>query len=168
MNPSTPEVSILLPCYNAADTLFQSLDSLISQTLQDFEIVAVDDGSTDNTLDILQHHASLDNRICTIQTPHRGIVSALNTGLAACRAPYVARMDSDDRAHPKRLEKQVSLLDDNPQIGVVSCLVSAFPKERVREGFLVYLDWLNSLIEDQDIRREIFIESPLPHPSVTF
>lgn len=163
-----PEVSILLPCYNAAATLYQSLDSLLSQTLQDFEIIAVDDGSTDNTLDILQHRASLDNRICIIQTPHRGIVNALNTGLAACRAPYVARMDSDDRAHPTRLEKQVSLLEDNPQVGVVSCLVSAFPKERVREGFLVYLDWLNGLIEDQDIRREIFIESPLPHPSVTF
>jgi hypothetical protein len=77
-------------------------------------------------------------------------------------------MDSDDRCHPERLTRQVAYLKAHPEIDLVSCRVVGFPKEQVREGFQIYLDWLNSLLTDEDIRREIFVESPLPHPSVTF
>lgn len=163
-----PQVSVLMPCYNSAATLEVTLDSLAAQTLQEYELVAVDDGSTDDTYDILQQRADRDNRIHIISTPHRGIVAALNTGLENCHAQYVARMDSDDRAHPDRLKKQVSYLEEHPDVAVVSCLVTAFPPHQVREGFQVYIDWVNSLVDDADIRREIFIESPLPHPSVTY
>lgn len=162
-----PVVSVLLPCYNAAETLAEALDSLISQTLSDFELVTVNDGSTDATPQILEQYAVRDDRFQIITTPHGGIVQALNNGLEACRAPYIARMDSDDLAHPQRLARQVTYLKKNPDIGVVSCRVDAFPAEHVRQGFQVYINWLNGLLSDADIRREIFIESPLPHPSVT-
>jgi hypothetical protein len=80
----------------------------------------------------------------------------------------VARLDADDRCHPERLARQAAFLDSHPEVSLVSCRVAGFPPGQVREGFRVYLDWLNSLLSDADIRREIFVESPLPHPSVMF
>jgi glycosyltransferase involved in cell wall biosynthesis len=166
-NP-VPAVSVLLPCYNAAATLREALDSLSRQSLTDFEIVAVDDGSSDKTAEILDHRASTDPRLRIITQPHSGIIKALNRGLAACRAPYVARMDSDDCSLPERLALQAAYLDRHPVTAVVSCLVSGFPAGGVRQGLLIYIDWLNSLVRDEDMRREIFIESPMAHPSVMF
>jgi glycosyltransferase involved in cell wall biosynthesis len=157
-----------MPCYNAAATLPEALASLAQQTLPDYELVAVDDGSQDETRAVLAAHARQDTRLKLISIPHGGIVQALNHGLAACQAPLVARMDADDRAHPHRLALQRAYLHENPRIDVAGCLVSAFPEHQVRGGFRVYLDWLNRLVENADIRREIFIESPLPHPSVMF
>jgi glycosyltransferase involved in cell wall biosynthesis len=161
-----PLVSVLLPCYNAAATLPEALASLQRQTLADFEIIAVDDGSTDATPRVLAAAAASDPRLRRVSLPHGGIVAALNAGLEHCRAPLVARMDADDRAHLERLERQVGYLQQHPEIDVVSCRVTAFPPEQVRPGFAVYLDWLNNLLTDADIRREMFVESPLPHPSL--
>jgi len=163
-----PAVSVLMPCYNAEAVVAEALHSLSNQTLADFEIVAVDDGSTDSTLAILQTWSQEDSRLRILPCPHEGIIPALNTGLQACRAPYVARMDSDDICQPERLERQVAYLDEHPEVALVSCQVEGFPKERLREGFRIYIDWQNSLVSNDDIRREIFVESPLAHPSVTF
>ena len=157
-----------MPCYNAAATLEEALVSIASQTLEDFELVIVEDGSTDASSNILKAWADKDRRIHPISVPHGGIVTALNTGLQACQAPYVARMDSDDRSHPARLARQVAYLDAHPEVGVISCCVVGFPEQEVRQGFRIYMNWLNALLTDEDIRREIFVESPLPHPSVTF
>lgn len=157
---------MLLPCYNAAAALDEALDSLARQTLADFEVIAVDDGSTDATLQILQRRAMAEPRLKLLSGPHQGIVAALNRGLAQCSAPYVARMDADDCAHPQRLEKQAAFLNAHPEIGVVSCRVAGFPSDQMRQGFSVYLEWLNGLLSDEDIRREIFVESPLPHPTL--
>jgi hypothetical protein len=74
-------------------------------------------------------------------------------------------MDADDLSHPRRLELQVALLEERPDIGVASCLARHFPRRRVGEGYRVYESWLNALVEPDDIRRERFVESPLPHPS---
>jgi hypothetical protein len=75
-------------------------------------------------------------------------------------------MDADDRAHPERLAQQTAYLDAHPGAAVVSSLVKAFPDEDVREGYRIYIQWLNSLVTDEDIRREIFVESPLANPSI--
>jgi glycosyltransferase involved in cell wall biosynthesis len=163
-----PRLSVLMPCYNADDTVEEALESLACQTLSDFELVVVDDGSTDGTSQILHKWAKRECRMRLITTEHKGIIQALNIGLDACSAPYIARMDSDDRCHSQRFEKQVNYLDEHSEMSVVSCQVAGFPADQVREGFQIYLDWLNSLVLDADIRREIFIESPLPHPSVLF
>jgi len=165
---AVPAVSVLMPCYNAAATLDEALQSLALQSLRDYEIIAVDDGSQDATGQILKEWSQREARLRVIHQEHAGIITALNIGLSACQAPLVARMDSDDRAHPERLARQADYLYLNPQVGIVSCKVTAFPSEQVREGFQIYLDWLNALMSDADIRREIFIESPLPHPSVMF
>ncbi|MBC8496388.1 MAG: glycosyltransferase [Chloroflexi bacterium] len=163
-----PAVSVLLPCYNAAETLGETLESLSQQTLSDFEVIAVDDGSDDSTLGMLRDWAAPDSRFRVLSRPHGGVIEASATGLQECRGRYIARMDADDRAHPQRLARQAAYLDEHPNIAAVSCLVKAFPDKHVREGFRIYVEGLNSLIADEDIIREIFVESPLPNPSVTF
>jgi glycosyltransferase involved in cell wall biosynthesis len=164
----SPQVSVLMPCFNVEPTLDETVESLLAQTLEAFEIVAVDDGSTDGTLTRLEDWARSDPRVRVLPLPHGGIISALNQGMAACEAPYIARMDADDRAHPTRLERQVGFLDEHPEVAVLSSLVEGFPQSDVREGFRIYIDWLNGLVTHADITREIFVESPLAHPSVTF
>ena len=161
-------VSVLMPCYNAAATLPEALDSLAAQTLTDWELVAVDDGSTDDTPAVLAAWAQRNARLRVLTRPHGGILEALNNGLQACRAELVARMDADDRAHPERLKRQVEYLEAHPAIAAVGCRVQGFPAGQVREGFRIYIEWLNALLTPEQIGREIFIESPLAHPSVVF
>lgn len=155
-----------MPCFNAAGTLDEALNSLLNQTRVDFEIVAVDDGSTDATAEHLANWAKRDPRVSVLSIPHSGIIEALNTGIDACDAPFIARIDADDRAHPERLEKQVSFLETHPDVAVVGCLVEGFPEGDVGEGFRLYLEWLNRLVTPDAIARELFVESPLVHPSV--
>ena len=163
-----PVVSVLIPCYNAAETIGECLHSLKAQTLTDFEVILVDDGSTDQTGELLQNWAIEDSRFIVYIQEHSGIIDALNAGLTLSRASCVARMDADDRCHPDRLAKQVDFLEQNPGVGVVGSLVRAFPEVRVRQGIQIYLDWINSLVDHEQICREIFVESPFVHPSVTF
>ena len=161
-----PTVSVILPCYNAAKTLDETLDSLARQTLSDFEVIAVDDGSIDATGEKLATWAARDSRFHVLSQSHRGVIAAANAALTACCAPFIARIDADDHAHPERLAKQVAYLETYPDVSVVSSLVKAFPAKDVREGYRIYIQWLNSLVTDEDIRREMFVESPLANPSV--
>lgn len=161
-----PAVSVLMPCYNAAQTLTATLESLSQQTLGDFDVVAVDDGSEDGTRQLLSEWAERDQRIKIVHQPHQGIIAALNNGLNKCQAEYIARMDADDLARPQRFALQAAFLDQHSEIALVGCRVNGYPKGSVREGFSVYLDWQNSLLTYEDMCREIFVESPLAHPSV--
>ena len=133
-------VSVLMPCHNVAATIDETMRSLIEQTHAQFEIVAVDDGSTDNSLELLQAWAQRDERVRVLQQAHTGIIEALNTGLKACQGDYIARMDADDLAHPQRLEKQAAFLDSRPEIAVASCLVEGFPKDELRQGYRIDVD----------------------------
>ncbi len=160
-----PRVSVLLPVFNARPFLDECLMSLTRQTLADFEIVAVDDGSRDGSGAILESWREQDERIRVLRRPHLGHVAALNTGLKACTGSLIARMDADDVAHPERLRLQVAAFDAQPALDVVSCKVRHFPAEAVAEGFRVYEQWLNSLVSHEQILRDRFIESPIPHPT---
>ena len=103
-DPSEPIVSVLLPAYNAAATLPECLRSISRQTLQDWECIVVDDGSVDATGRLAAEFAAQDRRVRVLREPHRGLVGALNRGLAHCRGRYVARMDADDLMHRRRLD----------------------------------------------------------------
>ncbi|MDH3254361.1 MAG: glycosyltransferase [Acidobacteriota bacterium] len=161
-----PQVSVLLPVHNAEPFLDACLDSLCKQTLDDFEIVAVDDGSTDASPLILASRARSDSRVRVIRQPHMGLVAALNRGLSHCTGDFVARMDADDLAHPERMRMQADALCADPAIDVLSCRVSIFASQGVGRGFELYEAWLNSLVRNDDIQRDLYVESPLPHPSV--
>ena len=163
-----PLVSVLLPVFDAEDTVGEALTSLSTQVLEDFEIVVVDDGSGDASASLVATHARREPRLRLISAPHEGLIAALNRGLSACRGRYVARMDADDLAHPERLGAQAQLLDERPDVSVVGTLVDTFSDAAVGEGLRIYLEWQNGLITDAEIRREIFIESPITHPTAMF
>jgi glycosyltransferase involved in cell wall biosynthesis len=116
-NPAPePAVSVVLPVYNGKAYLRAAVDSILAQTFVDFELIAVDDGSRDNSLSILQQYAARDGRVKVISRPNTGIAGALNDGIAAARAPLLARMDADDIALPTRFEKQVEFLREHPEV----------------------------------------------------
>lgn len=161
-------VSVLLPVFNAGRFLDACLSSLAAQTLDAFEVVIVDDGSSDSTTEIIESWMERDDRLRVVHTPHRGLVAALNTGLDHCCGSLIARMDADDIAHPERLERQQQALEDHPEIDVLGSNVAHFSTadDGVGLGLRIYEQWLNSLVDDHEIRRDLFVESPLAHPSV--
>jgi glycosyltransferase involved in cell wall biosynthesis len=161
-----PAVSVLLPTWQALDTLPAAVESVLSQEGPALELVVVDDGSTDGTAGWLAALARRDPRVVPLVRPHGGLVAALNAGLRRCRAPLVARMDADDVSLPGRLAAQVAWLAAHPAAGLVGCLVRSIPDELVAGGMRAYEAWQNSLVEHEDIVREIFVEAPLVHPSV--
>jgi len=163
-----PQVSVLLPCFNAEATIEEALSSLAGQSYQDFEVICVDDGSTDRTASILEKWSNKDSRFVLVNKDHQGVIQASNTGLTLCKSSIIVRMDADDRCHPDRIKLQREFLLDNPQVTVVGSLVDGFPPERVGEGFELYYEWLNSLVNHEDISREIFVESPIANPSAAF
>src|SRR2546430_480594 len=97
---SVAAVSVVLPMYNAAAYLPEAIESILNQTFSDFELIAVDDGSNDNSPDILRTFAQRDSRLRIISRPNSGIVGALNDGITASGADLIARMDSDDVSLP--------------------------------------------------------------------
>ena len=159
-------VSILLPCREAAAHLPAAIASLRGQTFEDFEVLAVDDGSTDETFGILYTWAQRDGRVRVLQGHGRGLVAALATALSGARGDLVARMDADDLAEATRLEKQVALMDADPRVAACGTGVEYFPPDEVRDGARRYEAWINSLVTDDDIARDIFVECPIPHPTL--
>ena len=125
-----------------------------------------DDGSADNTLEIAARFSGRDSRFKIVAGPHLGIVGALVQAIASTDAPFLARMDGDDISHPRRLEETMALLDDRPGVAVASTLVAGFPDGGVGPGMARYIDWLNSRVTATEIARDIFVESPICHPSV--
>ena len=162
---SEPLVSVLLPVRDPGPYLKDCIASLGRQTLEEYEVIAVDDGSTDGSAKALDDWALQDERVKVVHRPEAGLVETLNAGLELCTAPFVARMDADDVSHPKRFELQLAEFERLPWVGVVSSLVRHFPWHGVGEGYRVYEEWLNSLLTPEQISRERFVESPVPHPS---
>ena len=109
-----PDISVLLPCYNAAATLEETLISLQAQSFSDFEVLCVDDGSTDQTPAILKRWSKKDSRFVVVKKEHCGVIQAANTGLSLCQAPIIIRMDADDRCHPERIQLQREYLLEHP------------------------------------------------------
>ncbi len=114
--PIAPVVSVVMPVYNGARYLRLAVDSILTQTWRDFELIAVDDGSTDSSKTILESFAAHDPRVVVISRPNTGIVGALNDGIARARGEFIARMDADDEAAPTRLAAQVARLRAEPAL----------------------------------------------------
>jgi glycosyltransferase involved in cell wall biosynthesis len=163
---SDPSVSILLPAFDAEDTLATCLESILRQRESRWECLIVDDGSRDATCAVARDFAVRDRRFRLVERSHRGIVAALNDGLDACRAPLVARMDSDDWMHRDRLGLQIQALARSPDLAGVGCHVRIFPRRALSNGRRSYEAWLNAIRSQSDVRAESFVECPLAHPSL--
>ena len=111
-------ISVVMPLYNAQEYLRQSIESILGQTFKRFELIIVDDGSTDTTREIVEHYADRDDRIRSVETPHGGISRACNAGIAAARFGWIARMDGDDIALPRRFERQMEMARAEPEVVV--------------------------------------------------
>jgi glycosyltransferase involved in cell wall biosynthesis len=158
-------VSILVPVRDEEEFLAEALSSLSAQTFEDFEAIIVDDGSTDGSAEIAAAHARHDPRFRLARQEARGVVAALETARAAATAPLLARMDADDVALPDRLELQVAALESEG-LDAVGGGVEYFPGEAVRDGSRRYEAWINGLVTVEAARRDVFVECPLPHPTL--
>jgi len=168
MSEFFPEISVVMPVYNHGGTVADAARSVLGQTFENFELVAVNDGSDDDTARVLNELARQDLRIRVLHREHAGIAQALNAGIKASRGALIARMDADDECRPERLELQRAFLRDNPGTGLVSCLVKFGGDTRKCRGYDLHVKWANSLVLHEDIALARFIESPFPHPSVMF
>ncbi len=114
-----PKVSVVVPAYNVRNYIQDALLSLERQSLQEFEVLIVDDGSTDDTANVVKSYLKRDPRFRLLQKPNGGLSSARNYGITHARAEYIALLDGDDIYHPDKLANHVARLDNSPKVGVV-------------------------------------------------
>jgi len=156
-----PSVSVLMPVRNGSAFLAAAVESILAQSFTDFELLILDDGSTDGSLAMLQAYARRDARICLISRENKGLTATLNELIANARGEYMARMDADDIALPDRLARQLEFLRVNP---AVLCVGGAFALIDQAGRYLTTLHppTSNEEIQDQLVRGHC----ALAHPAV--
>jgi hypothetical protein len=162
---STPPISVLLPVRDGAAHLSECIASLEAQSEAAFEVIAVDDGSRDRTPELLRAWAERDPRVRVVTQEPLGLVAALERARAEARGLWLARMDADDVALPRRFAAQRALMEADS--GLVACGggVHYVPRPALKGGALRYERWLNSLTTPDAIVRDLFVECPLAHPT---
>ena len=154
-----PKVSVLMSVYNGEKFIEKALQSIYNQTYQDFEVIIVDDGSTDRTPDILFNMK--DSRTFIYRNPeNKGLTKSLNIGLKLCRGEYIARMDADDISYPRRFEKQVRFLDENPDCAALGCWCN-----RIDYNDRIWGAYNGRPTEPEDIKRQLLIGNCIAHPT---
>jgi glycosyltransferase involved in cell wall biosynthesis len=156
-----PAISVLMPVRDAAPWLPASLASLWRQTLRDFEVIAVDDGSRDASGELLDRASRREPRLQVLHQPHRGLPSALEAARSVARGELIARHDADDLSHRERLALQRDHLATHREASVVGCRVRVFPA--VGTGMKRWAAWHNGLLTHEAMAREALIDSPLAH-----
>lgn len=156
----------MLPFRDAESTLEEALDSILVQCGVRLEVIAVDDGSRDESSAIAARLAARHSALRIVRTEGIGIARALQLAAQQARSELLARMDGDDIAHEERLAKQLDALSRQPELAVLGTQVSCFPESEVGEGLQRYVTWQNELLAPEDHARQLFVESPLCHPSI--
>lgn len=152
------KVTVLMPVYNGEKYVKSAIDSILNQTFKDFQLLVIDDGSTDSSIDIIKQYS--DERLVFIQNEKNlGIVDTLNRGFSLIDSKYIARMDSDDIAYPTRLEEQVKYMDNNTNIAVSGTSVLVFNEKGLENKLYVKTS-------PRELRTELLFKSPLMHPTV--
>ena len=153
-------VSIIMPAKNAGQFIVECLNSILNQTYDDWELIAVNDNSTDDTIEKLQEFSKKDNRITALESTGNGIIDALKLSYSKCGGTYVTRMDADDIMPPRKLELMVASCEPNT---VVTGKVK-YIGENLREGYVFYQDWLNKFVDSDNHYSEIYRECVIPSP----
>ncbi|MEM9659997.1 MAG: glycosyltransferase, partial [Planctomycetota bacterium] len=160
-----PAVSVVLPVFNGARTIARAVRSILVQSFADLELVVVDDGSTDATKAALRPFD--DGRLRVVSAAHRGVVAAANEATDLATAPLIARMDADDFAHPRRIERQVRWLEEQ-RLDVVGCQVRIVDESGEPVPSLQrYQRWINTeTLDSERIAALRFVEFPLVNPTI--
>ncbi|WP_157971731.1 glycosyltransferase family 2 protein [Halorussus litoreus] len=155
----SPDVSVLISVYNEEPYVEEAIESILTQTYDDFELVVIDDGSTDGTRARLRNVD--DPRMKYVENDRNvGFVRTLNQGLDMCSGKYVARMDADDVARRDRIEKQVRFLESHPEVGIVGSYWENFADETESTQLVTVPE------TDAEIRWNVLLHCPFGHPTV--
>jgi glycosyltransferase involved in cell wall biosynthesis len=163
-----PEISVILPLFNAEKTLESAIKSILNQSFHDFELLLVNNNSTDKSLSIAKNLAEKDSRIFILNEKNQGVANAMNCGLRNARGKFIARMDADDISMPHRFEKQMQFLNSNPEIGLVGCKVKYIAHDENTAGFERFVNWVNSFHSPTEIELNRFVEIPIVNPTIFF
>ncbi len=150
-----------MPVHNCAQFLREAIESVLNQTFQTFEFIIVNDGSIDETSEILDEYAKKDWRVRIINQPNCGIVVALNRGLKEAKGEWIFRMDGDDISLPNRLWNQIKYLKQNQSIDILSCQYAAIINNKIK-----YV--VKSCKEHTEIRNKLVLHSDILHPGVIY
>lgn len=155
-----PKISVILPVYNAGSFLAEAINSVLNQTFAEFELIIINDGSTDDSVETIAKFK--DSRIKVIDQSNKGLRAALNLGILMARGTYIARMDQDDISLSNRFEKQVSFLDAHQNHVLVGTTYAYINEEGKIFGAFP------ALLDNEDIKRELYTKSPFGHGTVMF
>ncbi|MFP4664720.1 MAG: glycosyltransferase family 2 protein [Bacteroidales bacterium] len=160
-----PVLSVILPFYNAVESLDAALKSLINQSFTDFECLMVDNNSTDGSREIARQYACKDGRFRLLSESRQGVSFASVHGSSRAQGKYIARMDADDIAFRDRFHWQVEYMEKHPETAAIGGMVEFGGNNKQAAGLQRYVTWNNSLLTASDIRLKRFIESPLINPT---
>ncbi len=151
-----PLVSVIMPVYNAGKYLESSIESILNQTFRNYEFIIINDGSTDNSLDIISHYKSIDNRIKVINQKNKGLIYSLNQAIKISKGDYLARMDSDDISYSSRFQKQLNLMisKDSDVCGCHYYIIDEFNEK---------IDFVLTPLKDQNLIFYLISSVPVPH-----
>ncbi len=159
-DPDVPLISVVMSVYNGAATVADAVQSILSQTVADFEFIIIDDGSSDASPDILSTFAAQDKRIILVRQNNMGLTKSLNKGVSLARGTYIARQDADDISYPTRFEKQLLLFENDAEV-VLAGGVSDDVHDNGLQSVWPYHD-------DQKIQSVVFFKTPFPHSTAMF
>jgi len=162
MSTKKPLVSVVMPVYNAEPYLKEAIDSILEQTYENFELLAINDGSKDNSGKIIDNYAKNDPRVKAVHQENTGIVTVLNRGIEMAKGEFIARMDSDDVSFPRRFEQQLAVFAKDPNVVLVAGGFEVIDED----GEFLYREVLPA--HDRDLKRRMLLRNPLAHGSVMF
>lgn len=161
MENKTPAITVLMPAYNAAEYIKEAIDSVLNQTFTDFELLIINDGSTDDTENIIKGYA--DKRIKLHTQPNAGVIGALNKGLELSTADLIARFDADDICYPNRLKVQFDFMQSHPDYVLVGSATDYIDKD----GEYLF-EWQPGAYSHEELQKAILTTCPFDHPAIMY
>lgn len=153
-----PKVAVIMPTYNCEAYVGEAIESILGQTLTDLELIVVDNGSRDRTVDVARSYSSRDERISVFVHPHGGVSGALNFGISRSKSEYIARMDGDDISDRRRLEIQIDFMEQNLDVIICGTDMISFNGSRKRRNLYP--------TADRDCQIFLLLRSCFSHPTV--
>lgn len=152
------KISVVMGVYNGVNRIEKAVHSILNQTFEDFELIICNDGSTDGSLEIINHLAETDHRIKVLNNSvNKGLAHTLNKCIKNSKGQYIARMDDDDLSHRDRLEKQLAFLENNPKYSILGTSRNLFGMTGI---------WGKEIIHGERTKEEVFMGKSFIHPSV--